>query len=35
MGGLLVLVGLGVILRDREPKAIEEGTTGRAEAPEE
>ncbi|RUL89053.1 OPT family oligopeptide transporter [Tautonia sociabilis] len=34
MAGLLVLVGLGVILRDREPKAVEEGTTGRFEAPE-
>lgn len=35
MAALLVLVGLGVILRDREPKAVEEGTTGRFEAPDE
>jgi putative OPT family oligopeptide transporter len=35
MAGLLVLVGLGILLKDREPKAIEEGTTGRYEVPEE
>ena len=30
--GLLVLVGLGVVLRDREPHAVQEGTTARDEA---
>ncbi|QDV32554.1 OPT family oligopeptide transporter [Tautonia plasticadhaerens] len=35
MAALLVLVGLGVILKDREPKAVEEGTTGHYEAPDE
>ena len=35
MAGMLILVGLGMILKDREPKAIEDGTTGRTEAIEE
>ena len=32
--GLLILVGLGLLLGDKEPPAVEEGTTGRVEVPE-